>query len=93
MNLDNLATDKQAQEYVLKHLRTDEQGVLVSFTKKDGSQRKMHCTLVEGKIPQDKRPKTETAVSQTSGSAVRVFDTEVNDWRSFRWDSVTKVSL
>lgn len=93
MNLDNLATDKQAQDYVLKHLRTDEQGVLVSFTKKDGSQRKMHCTLVEGKIPQDKRPKTETAVSQTSGSAVRVFDTEVNDWRSFRWDSVTKVSL
>lgn len=93
MNLDNLATDKQAQEYVLKHLRTDEQGVLVSFTKKDGSQRKMHCTLVEGKIPQDKRPKTETAVSQTSGSAVRVFDTEVNDWRSFRWDSVTEVSL
>lgn len=88
----NLATDKELQEHVLNQLRSNQQGVRVTFTKKDGSERKMLCTLIEGSIPSDKRPKTETD-SQTSGSAVRVFDTEVNEWRSFRWDSVTKVEL
>jgi hypothetical protein len=88
----NLATDLELQEHVLNNLRTNQQGVLVTFTKKDGSERKMQCTLVEGNIPADKRPKTETA-SQTAGSAVRVFDTEVSEWRSFRWDSVVKVEI
>lgn len=88
----NLATDLELQEHVLNNLRTNQQGVLVTFTKKDGSERKMQCTLVEGNIPADKRPKTETA-SQTTGSAVRVFDTEVSEWRSFRWDSVVKVEI
>ena len=92
MNLDHLTTDNEAQEYVLNHLRTHQQGVRVTFTKKDGSERKMLCTLIEGNIPADKRPNTETA-SQTLGSAVRVFDTEVSEWRSFRWDSVTKLEL
>lgn len=89
----NLATDNELQEHVLSQLRSNQQGVRVTFTKKDGSERKMLCTLIEGNIPSDKRPKTETTDSQTSGSAVRVFDTEVSEWRSFRWDSVTKVEL
>lgn len=93
MNLDNLATNNEAQEYVLNNLRSHQQGVRVTFTKKDGSERKMLCTLIEGNIPADKRPKTETTASQTTGSAVRVFDSEVSEWRSFRWDSVTKVEL
>lgn len=66
----------------------------VVFTKKDGTERNMHCTLVESKIPSDKIPKhKEEATSQTTGSAARVFDTDLNEWRSFRWDSVTKVSF
>ena len=68
----------------------------VVFTKKDGTEREMHCTLAESKIPADKHPKSrveETADSQTSGSAVRVFDTDLNEWRSFRWDSVKQVSF
>mgnify|MGYP006286334929 CR=1 FL=1 len=68
----------------------------VVFTKKDGTEREMHCTLVESKIPADKHPKSrveETTDSQTSGSAVRVFDTDLNEWRSFRWDSVKQVSF
>ena len=65
----------------------------VTFTKKDGTERKMLCTLCEGRIPADKMPKEETASSQTSGSAVRVFDTEKQEWRSFRWDSVIKVEF
>ena len=65
----------------------------IVFTKKDGTEREMRCTLVESKIPEDKRPKEKESGSQTSGSAVRVFDTDKQEWRSFRWDSVTKVSF
>jgi hypothetical protein len=64
----------------------------ITFIKKDGSSRDMFCTLVESRIPTDKQPKTETT-SKDSGSAVRVFDTEKQEWRSFRWDSVTKVGF
>lgn len=63
----------------------------ITFTKKDGTERDMFCTLVESSIPKEKIPKTET--STTTGSAVRVFDTEKQEWRSFRWDSVIKVQF
>jgi hypothetical protein len=66
--------------------------VCVTFTKKDGTNRDMFCTLAESRIPTDKHPKTETT-GKDSGSALRVFDTEKQEWRSFRWDSVTKVGF
>ena len=67
----------------------------VTFTKKDGTTRDMQCTLVEGRIPADKKPTSETSTAnrKNSGSAVAVFDTEKSEWRSFRWDSVTKVEF
>ena len=57
----------------------------ITFTKKDGTNRDMRCTLCEGRIPTDKQPKTEVTRSLDSGSAVRVFDTETQEWLSFRW--------
>ena len=68
----------------------------ITFTKKDGTERTMRPTLIESRIPMDKQPKTsvgveEATASQTSGSAIRVFDTEVQEWRSFRWDSIKEV--
>lgn len=65
----------------------------VVFTKKDGSQRAMQCTLNQKRIPEDKQPKTEEANSNSDGSALRVFDTEKQEWRSFRWDSVIEVTF
>ncbi len=69
----------------------------IVFTKKDGTEREMHCTLVESRIPAEKQPKSQASDSTTSegrnGSAVRVFDTDKQEWRSFRWDSVIKVSF
>lgn len=65
----------------------------ITFTKKDGTERQMRATLAESRIPTDKQPKSEGATSQTSGSALRVFDTEIQEWRSFRWDSITKVEF
>lgn len=85
--------DKEYNEFresLIQKLRTDV--VTVNFTKADGSERKMLCTLVESKIPTDKRPKTtETQSSSTVGSSVRVFDTEKQEWRSFRFESVISV--
>lgn len=79
----------------LLHDENLKSGLCVTFTKKDGSERNMQCTLTESKIPADKRPKgtNESETASTVGSAVRVFDTEKQEWRSFRWDSVTKVSF
>lgn len=67
----------------------------ISFTKKDGTERPMRCTLVEGQIPSDKLPKTqnEEPDNQTARTAVRVFDLDIGEWRSFRWDSVIKVEF
>ena len=79
----------------LLHDENLKSGLCVTFTKKDGSERKMQCTLIESEIPADKRPKgtSESENTSTVGSAVRVFDTEVGEWRSFRWDSVIKVEF
>jgi len=70
----------------------------ITFIKKDGTERDMQCTLVSARIPTDKQPQTsvgleEETTRQIDGSAVRVFDTEKQEWRSFRWDSVKKVSF
>lgn len=82
---------EKAQTDVLSKLRTDTNGVRVVFTKKDGTDRSMLCTLVESNIPSVNQPKTESD-SSTSGSAVRVFDVEAQAWRSFRWDTVKTVN-
>lgn len=71
---------------ILNALRADVSTVV--FTKADGTERTMRCTLVESKIPKEKQPKSETQGSSTSGSAVRVFDVEKGEWRSFRFDAV-----
>ena len=63
----------------------------ITFTKKDGSERIMKCTLLESKIPSDKMPKgTEKAKSD---EVVPVFDIENDGWRSFRWDSISGIQF
>ena len=95
-----LKNEKEFEEFKtwtlgLLHDENLNSSVCVTFTKKDGSERKMQCTLVESRIPADKRPKSlnESEDSSTIGSAVRVFDTELGEWRSFRWDSVKSVEF
>ena len=73
------------KEDVLKTLRAG--ATTVRFTKVDGSEREMRCTLSESQIPTDKQPKTKESGS-TAGSAVRVFDLDKGEWRSFRLDSL-----
>lgn len=62
----------------------------LSFEKvKDGQIREMRATLNPDLIPEDKMPKGGS-VDQSAGSdtALRVFDLDLNEWRSFRIDKV-----
>lgn len=80
----------------LKEVLHGENPVSVKFTKKDGSDRTMLCTLNEQKIPFDKLPKVKEPTEETPTvasvvEAVRVFDVEKQEWRSFRFDSIKSV--
>lgn len=67
------------------------QNLRITFTKADGSDREMRCTLVESAIPSDKVPKGTGR--ETATTTQRVFDTDKGEWRSFKWESVKQVSF
>jgi hypothetical protein len=80
----------------LKGMLHGNEEVTIKFTKKDGSDRTMLCTLNEQKIPFEKLPKAKedgSPVTSFTTDAVRVFDTEKQEWRSFRFDSIKLVKL
>ena len=63
--------------------------VSVRFTKIDGTERTMTCTLSSTVIPSELAPKTNRSdeVAEES-STIAVFDIDKQAWRSFRKDSV-----
>jgi len=60
----------------------------VTFTKVDGTERTMPCTLDETIIPVVEA-KSDRKFSET---ALRVFVTDINEWRSFRIANVTALA-
>jgi hypothetical protein len=58
--------------------------VEVVFTKVDGTERTMQCTLMESMIPGVK----SEVEKEYSDSAQRVYCPDLEAWRSFRKDSV-----
>lgn len=64
--------------------------VRLSFVKvKDGQVRNMRATLDSKFIPEAKMPKTDAnANTEKNQLAVRVYDLDIEDWRSFRVDSL-----
>ena len=66
--------------------------VAVKFTKKDGTDRTLMCTLSQKVIPDEYSPKGGDT-RKKSGDALAVFDVENEGWRSFRWDSVKSISM
>lgn len=65
----------------------------VLFTKVNGETRLMKCTLRMEDIPTDKHPAGGLSESNSNYSteALRVFDTDLNEWRSFRVANVKSV--
>lgn len=85
----------------LNEFKTNLQSILklaevdVVFTKRDGTDRVMKCTLNESKIPapeikESTEPKKEKKVNL---DVLAVYDTEAQGWRSFRWDSLKTVTI
>ncbi len=64
----------------------------VEFIKQNGDTRKMFCTTKSDKIPEELHSKNPEAKVLTEG-VMRVYDTEVEGWRSFRVDSVKSFGL
>lgn len=62
----------------------------VVFTKKDGTERVMMCTLSESIIPQEHAPK-EGSSHKVNDSVLAVFDVEKQGWRSFTIADVISV--
>jgi len=94
---------EQIREWVRGLLQNSE--VTVTFTKADGTDREMLCTLdhsripvsiakpikttapVDGIIRESKKPRREP-----DPHSIRVFDVEKQEWRSFRFDRLKKVT-
>lgn len=95
MSKTNQEKFNELQPWGTQNLRASAEGCFVVFTKKDGTEREMRCTLNPSLIPQEKQPKLSESEegSSTVGSAVRVFDLDKQEWRSFRWDSVKQFTL
>ena len=71
--------------------------VTVNFTKKDGTDRSMKCTLSTTEIPvavqetllENQEP---TKTRKINPDVRAVYDVEAQAWKSFRWDSVKSVN-
>lgn len=66
----------------------------VTFTKVDGTERVMKCTLEASKLPvvelkEDAKPRKQS----DSTKALRVFDIEKGEWRSFTIKNIKKIEL
>jgi hypothetical protein len=108
MKMVNTTFDNNERKEWLKGLLR-EGTVTINFTKKDGTERVMNCTLSQNIIPSVNH--TEEMKDFTSGqdlieevnipnkkrstpiNSFAVYDTDKNDWRSFRWDSIKSVEL
>jgi hypothetical protein len=69
----------------------------VTFVKSDGTVRDMRCTLNWNSIPPDQQPKTVDLTESRqrkapSEESLRVFDLDINEWRSFRFDRLQRIT-
>jgi len=64
----------------------------VVFTKADGSERVMQCTLMDSIVPTTvvNPDKPERKVNP---DVQPVWDTEAQAWRAFRWDSLKSLNI
>ena len=72
------------RETLIKNLQQN--AMRITFTKVNGDERIMDCTLQEHMIPE-----TSGSNRKENEEVLPVFDINKAGWRSFRVDSVTKV--
>lgn len=69
--------------------------VEVTFTKLNGDERTMPCTLIENFLPAAKKddPLSQKKVREISDKVIAAWAVESKGFRSFRYDRVTKVAV
>ena len=69
--------------------------VEVTFTKLNGDERVMPCTLIKSMLPPAKKddPLTQKKVREISDKVIAVWAIESKGFRSFRYDRVSKVEV
>ena len=80
---------KEFKKWLQDVMRTEI--VNLTFRKTDGTLRNMKCTLLPKLLPEaivSDKPKRKV-----SEDTLAVFDLEKNEWRSFRYDSVTEIKF
>lgn len=63
----------------------------VTFTKVNGEERVMPCTLLTEYMPRPEQAEIATSLANTS--VVRAFAIDKQAWRSFRVDNVTNIEV
>lgn len=91
INLQNGSTQTQDEtswrnDYLKNLLR--EKTVQVVFIKKDGTERKMLCTLNADLLPAQTDLEEAVQKKATNPDVLAVWDLEAQGWRSFRYDSI-----
>jgi len=66
--------------------------VIVTFSKKDGTLRTIRGTQDPTRIPFYKTPDSSKRDNMTTSSACPIFDLDLQEWRSFRWDSIINIT-
>jgi len=66
--------------------------VTVTFTKKDGTERVMNCTTNPDVVPKIEIKEGATPRKQ-SETTMRVFDTDIKEWRSFTTKSIKQINV
>jgi hypothetical protein len=84
------------EKYELKQI-LDNNIVTVVFTKVDGTERELKCTLLPEYLPSKpvvagQQLLTEGLTRAENPNTISVWDMENNGWRSFRTDSVKNVT-
>lgn len=85
----------ESQEFKdwLNGLLQEQYPITVTFIKKDGTIRTMKCSKHLNNIPIDKVPAASSNTSIKESTAIRVFDIEKQDWRSFNFSSIKKIEF
>ena len=72
------------RETLIKNLQ--KKSMRITFTKVNGDERIMDCTLQEHMIPE-----TNESNRKQNEEVLPVFDINKGEWRSFRLDSITNI--
>lgn len=68
--------------------------IVIDFEKKDGTIRSMRCTLMEQFLPTPSAyVPTDAPKRKENPDVLAVWDLDINNWRSFRYDSIRAITV